>query len=292
MPPENMKYSENDLVSYHYNSSKAVHACIAGLCGLAENSPLLLEPLKGNDEKKINALLDRHPTADSSTENKELPFPCDRIPILYMNGFYLLPTVEKTTLFYSSEADCFLKIIHPLTLKNKLLSFVADRARNVYDLSENLLSKGVKAPKIYAYGTFKKGRKAFYAMERIRGSSLYDMLVKKKETLPDRIYYTVVDALADLHNFGYWFGDLRIAHILIKDNRLSGFVDIDGIKKNLPFRLKNIAKDLAGLNQPELPLTKDEKRTLLDYYISKSGIDDKTGLENLVRHYSRRRWGG
>lgn len=286
-----MKYSENDMAIFYYDPDVAVHSCVTEFCSLAANHPLLLEPFKGNDEKLSSALASGFSADDADGRNNALPFSCDRKPIVHINGYYLLPTVPKTTLLYHRESDCFFKVIHSLTLKSKIVSFFSDRARRVFELAGQLRAKGFQAPVVHAYGMFRKSRSVFYIMERVKGNSLYEILVKKKETLPAKMYEKVIDALADLHNNGYWFGDLRIAHIFVQDINISGFVDIDNIKRNSPFRMKNIAKDLAGLNQPELPLTKDEKRSLLDYYISKSGINDKTGLENLVMQYSKRRWG-
>ena len=286
-----MKYKRDATVTYYYNDSTEVESCIHDMCRLAEKSPLLLEPFKGSDEKSVSLIREQLPLDSSNSENRKLPFSCDRVPVLSVGGMVMFPTVEKTTLFYHSKSDCFFKILHPLSLKYKLASYLASRAGSIYELSRNLLAKGIKVPRIYAYGMFTKGRKAFYVMERIRGSSLYDLMVTKNETLPEHMYYKVIDTLSSLHKLGYWFGDLRVAHIFIHEGEISGFVDIDGIKLNVPFRMKNIAKDLAGLNQPGLPIAKDEKKALLDYYISQSNITNRQGLLRLVRHYSERRWG-
>jgi tRNA A-37 threonylcarbamoyl transferase component Bud32 len=286
-----MKYSENDMAIFYYDPGRAVHSCVTEFCSLAAKHPLLLEPFKGNDEKLSSALASRFSADDADAMNNALPFSCDRKPIAYINGYYLLPTVPKTTLLYHGESDCFLKVIHSLTLKSKIVSFFTDRARRVFELTGHLRAMGFQVPVVHAYGMFRKSRSVFYIMERVKGNSLYDILVKKKEALPGKMYEKVIDALADLHNSGYWFGDLRIAHIFVQDSNISGFVDIDSIKRNSPFRMKNIAKDLAGLNQPELPLSEEEKKRLLQYYMSKSNRDGKAHLPDLIKRYSVRRWG-
>jgi tRNA A-37 threonylcarbamoyl transferase component Bud32 len=291
MPPEQMQYDENDMARFYYDSGRAVHSCIKRFCEMAADCPLLIMPFKGNDEQTVAALSRQFSAGRAKDRDHTLPFSCDRVPAAYADGYYLLPTVRKTSLFYHQESDCFFKILHALTFKNKIVSMFSDRARHVYELTEHLRNKGFQVPRVHAYGMFRKNRAVFYIMERIKGNSLYDILVKKKETLPEEMYVKVIHAVAALHSLGYWFGDLRAAHIFVHDREIAGFADIDSIKKNVPFRLKHIAKDLAGLNQPGLPLQKDEKMTLFEQYISKSHTGNKPRLLNLIRHYSERRWG-
>ena len=64
------------------------------LCEIIRCSPICLEPFRGINE-----------------EMKRL---------FSSGGFQLYPTVKKTTLIYDPAAECFVKILHPLHIKNKI----------------------------------------------------------------------------------------------------------------------------------------------------------------------------
>lgn len=265
-------------VSFFYFTETAIHS-ITRLCLLMDDYPFMFKPMRGsNTFLKNNNLIPK------------IPFHSDRTPLFYKRGLYFFPTVEKTTLFYDDKSDLFIKIIHPLTFKNKILSLFTNKAKSIYHLSEKLLSKGIKVPKIVAYGMLKKGRSFFYIMERVEGESLHSVLITKKESFPFDVYLNIVDKLAEIHKYGYWYGDLRLSHIFVKNGEISGFVDIDSIKKNTLVRLRNLAKDLAGLNRPDLPLSLNEKQVLFRHYVKKLGTKKEEHLLKLIKYYTERRW--
>lgn len=293
MSQEEMQHTENDIASFYYDSSESVHKSIEGLCSIIKKYSFITMPFKGKDEGVINRFLTEHRSPGAlkekeSTVNSPLSF--DRKPFLSIEGYSLFPTVKKTTLFYDTRADYFIKIFQPIGIKGKIVSLFANRGRLIYNLSEKLMSNGIIVPGVLAYGMIKKGRKSFLVMDRIKGKSLYTILNIEKGSLPYEGYLKVIDKLADLHNLGYWFGDMRIAHVFINRSEISGFVDIDSIRRNKPFRLKNLAKDLAGLNNPDLPLTYDEKMKLLKHYTARVQIKDDRDLLHLIKHYSKIRW--
>jgi tRNA A-37 threonylcarbamoyl transferase component Bud32 len=259
---KNMKYSDNEVASFC--SHEALFPSVMNFCNLTKEYPFLLAPFRGKNE-----------------EVRELMNPL---------GFVLYPTVRKTTLFYEGTTDCFLKILHPLTLKYQVLSLFINRARSIYLLSLQLLSNNIRVPKILAYGLFKKGRKPFFVMNRIEGKSLNDILIKEKAVVPKEIYGKALEEVARLHTAGFWLGDAHLAHIFVSDAECSGFIDIDSIIKNSPFGLKNLAKDLAGLNNPGLPLTEHEKKELLGVYLDRIDVKDKGKFLQLIKHYTVRRW--
>ena len=205
-------------------------------------------------------------------------------------GFQLYSTVKKTTLFYDRAADCFLKILQPLSLKHRIRFLVAYGAERLYKLSLRLRSAGVKVPRVLAHGAIRKGRKPFFVIERVAGHSLYDLLIRKGQVLPHEIYFQIVDKVAALHKLGYWLGDAHIDHVFIEDGEFSGFIDIDSIKKNWPFRLRNLAKDLARLNYPTLPLRMSERMVLLKYYMRLLGISNERHFMELVARCAASRW--
>lgn len=261
---DKLKYTENDEACFY--AGESVFATISNFCKLIKKNTLVTEPFRGNsDELKT---------------------------IFLSENFVLYPTVKKTTLFYDTTADCFLKVLHPVTIKNIVLFNLMDKARHIYTYSECLLSKNIKVPKVLAYGKIRKGGHPFFVMEKLKGSSLYDIIIRNGETLTIDIYFSVIAKLAELHTQGYWLGDAHLSHIFVKDAEVSGFIDIDSIRKNLPFRLNHIAKDLAGLNHPKLPLTEDEKEALLKFYMDKAAIKEKGKFLRLLKHYAERRWKG
>lgn len=257
-----MKYFKNDVASFNYNET--VLPSVINLCNLIKEYPFILKPFRGKDEK-VEA-------------------------ILSSSGFILYPTVKKTTLFYESKTDCFFKILHSSTIKNKIFFLFKDKARAIFNLSEYLILKGVKVPGIMAYGLLKKDRRSFFVMKRIEGKSLHKILIREKKTLTMEVYLKALDEIIKLHSLGYWLGDAHLSHIFVNESGVSGFIDIDSIRRNRLFSLRNRAKDLAGLNHPELPLTKEERREILDYYIKKSGVKDREKFLKLVHFYSDRRW--
>ena len=141
-----------------------------------------------------------------------------------------------------------------------------------------------------AYGLLKEGRRTFFVTKRVEGVRLYDTLIKERGSIPMSGYRKVLDEVAKFHALGYWLGDAHLAHIFFKDSEVTGFIDIDGIRRNWPYRLKNLAKDIAGLNHPELSIPEEEKKILLHYYMEKLNISRARQFRKLLKSYTARRW--
>jgi hypothetical protein len=259
-----MKFIENDGACLYYEDREDLRASIVRLCLIIRENPFVLRPFMDAD-KEVGAILDRE-------------------------GFVLYPTVEKTTLFFDPGTDCFFKIIHPLNLKNRVSYYFTDRARSVYDLSRDLNAKGVKLPEVTAFGFFRKGRRPFYAIKRIKGTSLNDILIRDRKNLTLAGYRKIVDEVARLHKLGYWLGDAHLAHIFMQDGEVTGFIDMDSMRKNRPYLLRNLAKDISGLNHPGLQLSKADKMSLLDYYCNVMAIGEEKKFLRLVKLCTVRRW--
>ncbi len=205
-------------------------------------------------------------------------------------GFKLYSTVRNTTLFYDAADDCFYKILHPLTVKRRTAALFADRAEKTYQTWRILVAQGIKMPEILCYGTIRLGTQPFFVVRRLEGRSLYDLLVRGQERLPVSIYYKAIDEIAKVHAAGYWLGDAHLSHIFVNGEEITGFIDIDSFRRNRVLRHRHFAKDLAGMNHPQLPMEEPEKRLLLDYYMDKTGIMKPAAFYYLVCHYTRRRW--
>lgn len=259
-----MKYIENDAAVFYSDDSKLVQYFIAKLTDLAKNNPMVIEPCM-----------------DLSDEVKEL---------LSQKGLQLYPTVKKTTLIYDPGTESYLKILHPLNMKSRLLFRLVDRAEAVCNIADRLIAEGIKAVDVIAYGHLKKRRLPFFVVRKVAGESLYDILIRGKRTLGMEIYLNVIAEVARIHRLGYWLGDAHLSHIFIKDAQVSGIIDIDSVRKNPLFLMKNYAKDIAGLNHPELPLTKDEKKAILNHYVKAAGIKNEKKFIQLLKHYTERRW--
>ena len=259
-----MKYISNDVISSYCD--EALVPSVMNLCALIREYPFLLRPFRRMNEETRDILL----TA----------------------GFQLYPTVKKTTLFYEQATDNFFKIIHPLTVKHRIFSFFTNKAVSLYRLSLDLRDKGIKVPGITAYGIFKRTKKPLFAMKRVDGKSLLDIIRNEKRDLRTDIYLKVMEEVARFHSLGYWFGDAQLAHIFVDDAGVSGFIDIDSIRKNRLFRPKNFAKDLAGIFQPELLtlITEEEKTDMINCYLGKMDIKKKDKFLQLYAYYSARRW--
>jgi tRNA A-37 threonylcarbamoyl transferase component Bud32 len=257
-----MRYFSNDVASFYCDED--VLPSVMNLCALIKQYSFILKPFRGMNEEVRK--------------------------ILSAQGFQLYPTVKRTTLFYENLTNSFFKIIHPLTMKKKVFSLFANRARSLYHLSLDLLDQGIKVPRVTAYGMFKKDKKPFFVMKKIEGKSLNDILIKEKGDIPEEVYRKVMEEVARFHTAGYWLGDAHLSHIFIDDTCISGFIDIDSIRRNRPFRLKNLAKDLAGLNHPGLPLTEGQKKELLKIYMDALNIGDREQFVQMVKNYTERRW--
>jgi aminoglycoside phosphotransferase len=129
-------------------------------------------------------------------------------------------------------------------------------------------------------------------MKRIEGKSLLDILRNEKRHIRTALYLKVMEEVARFHSLGYWFGDAQLAHIFVDDSGVSGFIDMDSIRKNRLFRLKNLAKDLAGIFHPELLrlITDEEKMAMINCYLGKIDIKKKEKFLRLFEYYSARRW--
>jgi len=259
-----MKCLKNDVVTCCYNDSPDLHASIERLAGLFRRNPSLLEPFRS-----ISSEIEDHFKA---------------------GGFQIYPTVKKTTLLYDPASDCFLKVLHPLNLKHRMQFAVQQRTRVIYKTTEYLFSKGVPLQRVEAYGTLKIGSRPFFVVKRAGGESLYDIFIRRKQTVNMDHCRAVISEISKVHALGFWLGDAHLSHIFVKDGNVSGIIDIDSVRRNRPFLLKNPAKDLAGLNHPDLPLSRDDKNSLLDCYLTLSGIRKKDKFIRLIKYYTERRW--
>jgi hypothetical protein len=210
----------------------------------------------------------------------------------FSHGFHLFPTGPKSTVLYDPVSDCFLKILHPrpLPLRGLVHSLIADRARQIHALSEWLIERGLPVPRVRAFGKIRKGRKPFYAVERARGRSLYDLVIRERRAMPAELCRTVIDAVAGLHRLGYWLGDAHLSHVFVHEGEVSAFIDIDSVRRNAPPRLSNLARDLAGLNHPGLPLGRSDKESALRHYAERMSLKDEVAFRRLVEHHSAERW--
>lgn len=259
-----MKYISNDVISCY--SDEALVPSVMNLCALIREYPFLLRPFRRMNEEVRD--------------------------ILSTAGFQLYPTVKKTTLFYEQATGNYFKIIHPLTIKHRIFSMFTDKAGYIYRLSLDLRDKGIKVPRITAYGIFKRFKKPLFAMKRIDGKSLLDIIRNEKRHMRTDIFFKVMEEVARFHSLGYWFGDAQPAHIFVDDSGVSGFIDMDSIRKNRLFRPKNFAKDLAGIFHPELLrlITEKEKTDMINCYLENINIKKKENFLQLFAYYSARRW--
>ncbi len=259
-----MKYLENDVAKIHYDDNKALEKSLSTLCLVIKNSPSVLIPVKDADEG-VKARL-------------------------FSEGFELYPTVKKTTLFFDQRTDSYFKILHPLSIKHRILYHLFDRSRAIYELANDLRSRGIKIPAVSAYGQIKSDMRPLFVSARVEGDCLNNIVIKGSNRLAMECYRKVIDEVVKFHRQGFWLGDAHPAHIFVKDGDVAGFIDIDSIRKNRLYRPKNMAKDIAGMNHPGLPLTRDEKKSLLDYYLEKAGIAEREKFIRMLKHYTAHRW--
>lgn len=257
-----MRYHINDTASFH--SNEIVLGYVEKFIDTVRRYPFILEAVRGKSEE---------------TER-----------IFSSAGFILYSTVKKTTLLYNGEVDCFFKILQPVNFKSRIFFTFFNRAQQIYNLSEFLIDRGISVPRIEAFGTFRSLNRPFFIMKRIEGKSLYDHLVKERNLLEMPVYMKVIEKMMWLHRLGFWMGDAHLSHVFIKDDEVKGFIDIDSIRENRPYKLKNLAKDLAGLNNPKLPLTGEDKRKLLSHYMNSMHIIKKEKFQRLVKYCTERRW--
>jgi hypothetical protein len=257
-----MRYYKNDVALFHAN--EIVLGCVEKFIDTVRRYPLILEAVRGKS---------------GETER-----------IFSSAGFILYSTVKKTTLFYNREVDCFFKILQPVNFKSRIFFSLFNRAQQIYNLSEFLIDRGISVPRIEAFGTLRSMNRPFFIMKRIEGKSLYDHLVKERNLLVMPTYMKIIEKMMELHRLGYWMGDAHLSHVFINDDEVKGFIDIDSIRRNRPFKLRNLAKDLAGFNNPKLPLTEEEKKKLLSYYMNSMNIIKKEKFHGLVKCCTERRW--
>ena len=233
-------------------------------CDIIREHPFCLEPFKAGNEYVRNVFGEK--------------------------GFQLLDTVKKTTLLYHQGTDSFFKIVHPLAVKHKIRFLLSDISGSLYRLNGRLCAAGVPLPPMLGYGTVRSGRRPFYVVRRAEGRSLYDLLIRGGGRMPLEVYERVVDTVALFHHQGYWFRDAHLSHIFVDRGSVTGFIDLDSIRRNFPFFLRNLAKDLAGLNHPGLRLSASEKILMAKRYCARMGITKEEQFLGKIAYYSERRW--
>lgn len=205
-------------------------------------------------------------------------------------GFRLFPTVKRTTLLFDEEGLIFIKILHPIRMKEKALFRTGMKYRLLISRINSLSRAGIKIPEIKGHGYFKKGWLPFYIFASFKGRSLYDMVIRNSETIAEETIAEVIDGIAGLHRKGFYMGDAHLSHIFVRDGRFEGFIDIDGIRRVVFFRNRSFAKDLGYLNHPRLPFSEDLKMGIFDSYCEKMGIDKKERFMRLLKEYTEKRW--
>jgi len=258
-----MRHIENDVSCFNVVEDFVPH--VMRLCDLIRGHPQIIKPVRGMDD--------------------EIKRICEE------NALLFYPTVRDTTILYDIKSDCFFKILHPATLADRLKSLFKERAEEIYNLSGKLRREGIRVAEVVAYGRMKDEGKPVYMMKRISGRSIYDIVIRGGERIEFGIYQKVIDEVAKLHILGYWLGDAHVSHIFIDESEVSGFIDIDSIRRNGSFSIKKMAKDIAGLNYPGIPIMDKEKQLLLEHYIKTVNITDKEGFLRFLKIYIKKRWG-
>jgi tRNA A-37 threonylcarbamoyl transferase component Bud32 len=234
---------------------------------------------------RINTFFNKHPEALRPINGQSDTM----LDLFSSNNFELYPTKRKTTVFYDKKADIFIKLIFPIKLKEKIRSKFINLSEKIYLLSNDLKKIDIKVPEVLAYGKVKNSI-PFFFMKKITGCQLKTILIREKRKVPVELYFDVIKNVADLHKAGYWFRDLHLAQIFVNDSKVSGFIDIDGIRRNFFFKKRHQAKDLSGLNHPELNISSESKKELLEYYMNLLNIDNKIKFRSYVNKYSYLRW--
>ena len=85
-------------------------------------------------------------------------------------------------------------------------------------------------------------------------------------------------------------GDAHLSHIFVDQEEVSGFIDIDSIRRNRPPRLANLARDLGRLYHRGLPLGSTDDELLLQQYAARTGLKDVEAFERLAEGYASTRW--
>jgi tRNA A-37 threonylcarbamoyl transferase component Bud32 len=213
-------------------------------------------------------------------------------PAFSARGFRPYATWPQTTVVYDPASDCFFKFLHrrPTTLRGRIHSLVTDRGRQIHALARWLTDRGVPIPRVRAFGVVREGRTPLYALERARGRSLYDVLVRERQTVSLTLCRTVIDAVAGLHGLGYWLGDAHLSHVFVDQGEVTGFIDVDSIKRNWPPSMANLARDLGRLYHRGLPLGSADGESLLQQYAARTGLKDTEGFRRLAEGYASTRW--
>lgn len=259
-----MKVIENDVLLVHCDDVPPVQSAVARLTDLFHLNP------------------------DSLTCFRSVP---EEMRAMYgSQGFELLPTVLKTTLFFDASTEMFFKILHPITLKYRVVFHVCDKAKSIHDITESLRLKGVKIQKVELYGHVKRGNLPLIALKRVKGTSLYDILILQKSEVKQEVCVAVLDEIIQIHTLGYWLGDAHLSHIFVDHGKVSGIIDVDSIRRNRPFSTRCLARDIAGINHPGIPLSQEMKKDLLHYYVSRAGVQDEDRFLRMVKKCSERRW--
>jgi len=291
-----MKEYRDEILTARYDEQYIDVGVFKRMAYIAKGIPQILSPIRGGSKNIMaisSGISDNSITWFNALEGSEhlrsRGIVIEREPLLYIKGFHLIPTVARTTLFYEEETDCFIKIIHPVKVKDKFKGLFFDKAEYVCRIAGELRRAGLMSPQIVSYGRL-EGMRYFYLMKRIEGVSLNYLCLHRREEVTVHLMKSVMSILARFHMERLWHGDLRPSHLFICRDRGLAIIDIDSIRKPLFLFKKHMAKDIAGINHPSLPLSLDERLALFNHYAMESGLRDIKRFLALISHYSERRW--
>jgi hypothetical protein len=231
---------------------------------LVDENPFLLDPVEGMNDRAAE--------------------------LFSLSGFMLYPTVRKTLLVYDKECDCFIKVLHQLSLKDRIYSLLSDRSRKIFEVSQKLASKGIGGPPIVAYGVISLRKAPFYGMKKMKGISLYDLFIRGGAPVKIKLMTDLMESIARLHAAGFWLGDAHLSHVFAVEDHIEGFIDLDSIRRIALFHLKKRAKDIAGMFHPGVSIPMNDRRSIMEHYMKVARLKKEEKFMNLTDCFIKRRW--
>ncbi len=235
---------------------------------------------------------------DAGEKEPELWIPVrgenDRLKSIFQKvGYELIPTVMSTTVLrkVGAEGAWYVKIYHALKWKDRIRERLRPRALRTYLITRRFQSIGLQTPEPLGWCYIKGKNKSLIFTKQARGDSLYDIFIRKKtpfEKINQReVLEMVLNEMLLAHKSGVYFGDLHLGHIYITERDVE-FIDLDSVKFRGRLRPSEMARNLAGLNHPALPLEKELKSLFLKRYTEEMGLEPETIKDQIMMFTEKR----
>ncbi|MEW6108843.1 MAG: lipopolysaccharide kinase InaA family protein [Nitrospirota bacterium] len=207
-------------------------------------------------------------------------------------GYKQFFTSKRTSLFRVSRdnGDFFIRIIHPLTLLDKIKEFFLPSAKTLLSKINRLKEKGFIVPEVVLSAQIKKPLKSIIFYMPVEGNDFYQILSESTETgfkeyfgvSRKKLINCLSREIGRLHAENIFHQDLHLRNIILTPGYRIGLLDLEKVRFSRRKNRKRMIKDLRRLNNRKIPVSDFARLSFLAGYCKALRIDKREEKRKLL----------